>query len=59
MEPQIWHVEPANDLKAHVIKGTNCHCKPRVDVQPNGAKIVIHNSYDGRELYETDEPKGH
>jgi len=59
MEPEIWHVEPSNDLKEHVTKGLNCHCKPAIDVQPNGSKLVIHNAYDGREFDELEKTVGH
>ena len=39
------HVYPANDLREHLL--INCWCGPADD---DG--IVVHNSLDGRELYE-------
>ena len=57
-----WHVEqglagnddvdvmPVNDLREH-IPGTHCPCKPTIEIV--GANLVIiHNSWDGRELIE-------
>ena len=46
-----WHVLPVNDFKTHK-EDENCHCKPRVEVVENGNKVIVHNSYDGRELNE-------
>lgn len=45
-----WHVTPVNDEKEHVEDGENCHCCPRVQVFENGTRLVVHRSYDGREL---------
>ncbi len=49
-QPEEWedlHVIPLDDLLPHD-DGTECHCKPRIEV--HGAKlIIIHNAYDGRE----------
>lgn len=44
------HVVPINDLREHVIDGTTCWCKPRVDEEMDN--LVIHNSMDERESYE-------
>ncbi len=44
------HVTPINDLKPHE-ESTTCECCPRVEFE-NGEMIVIHNSFDGRELLE-------
>jgi hypothetical protein len=41
------HVEPSNDLRQHVWNGDPCPCMPR---EVDG--VVIHNSYDGREVGE-------
>ena len=49
-----WHVLPTNDLKEHE-ETEYCHCKPKVEVMENGNRIIIHNSYDGREIVETTE----
>ena len=43
-------VMPVNDLREH-IPGEHCPCKPTVEIV--GANLVIiHNSWDGRELIE-------
>jgi hypothetical protein len=42
------HVYPVNDLREHSV--TNCWCEP---VDDDG--IMVHNSLDGRELYERGE----
>jgi hypothetical protein len=44
------HVIPCNDLREHEYHET-CHCRPEVIVE-NNCKIVIHHSYDKRELRE-------
>lgn len=43
------HVVPVNDTHEHDLT-LNCWCKPKVD---DG--VVIHNSFDGRELFERGE----
>ena len=44
------HVLPVNDLKHHT-ENTTCECSPKVE-HINGNMVVIHNSYDGREIIE-------
>lgn len=44
------HVVPQDDLKPHAL-GTLCWCRPRT----TDDDIVVHNSMDGREHYETGE----
>ena len=51
MRSKDIHVSPADDLKKHIIKGTNCHCKPTIKVV-GAVLIIIHNSYDHREIIE-------
>lgn len=51
----VWHVYPVNDLKEHDTESPACHCNPTVELQDNGGLVVIHNSYDGRELKERNE----
>ncbi len=47
------HVYPLNDLREHNIDGTACHCRPTHKWDdPLGEVIIIHNSYDLRELHE-------
>ena len=48
---QVW---PVDDLKPHVVNGGRCWCHPKYDEQDD---IVIHNSMDGREKFETGERK--
>ena len=54
---ETWHVTPINDLKPHTETGERCKCEPRIEVEENGNKLVVHNAYDGREFYETKEIK--
>lgn len=46
------HVYPVDDLMPHIYTRA-CWCKPRLEeVEDSDAKVVIHNSADGREGYE-------
>ena len=47
----IFDVVPVNDLRDHEEGTGRCWCRPRVE-EEDGATIVVHNSMDGRELYE-------
>mgnify|MGYP003402519020 FL=1 len=42
------HIIPINDLREHE-ELTTCDCSPKVEFE-NGEMIIIHNSFDGREL---------
>ena len=53
----VYHVMPNNDVKDHSYH--NCWCEPRIELQQNGGEIVVHNSADGREFFETDILEGH
>ncbi len=45
-----WHVYPINDLRDHDVEGgVGCWCKPLEDEEG----IIVHNSMDRREGYET------
>lgn len=46
----MYNILPINDLKEHVDDST-CKCNPKV-IFENGEMIVIHNSFDGREIRE-------
>lgn len=48
-ERPVHVVVPVNDLRAHVIHSELCPCMPLM--QEDG-HLVIHNSYDGREVGE-------
>lgn len=56
MHGQFTHVYPINDLREHVVDGPDCWCKPQWDEEHD---ILIHNSLDQREKYETGELKEH
>lgn len=58
----IWHVSPVDDLREHDTTGGTrcaCWCKPRIEECENvaGGYVVVHNSMDRREEYETGERK--
>jgi hypothetical protein len=49
------HVYPLDEEKLHIVSGptsgVDCPCKPRVEME-GGSLIVIHNSFDHREIVE-------
>ena len=46
------HVVPNNDVRFHVVvQGMGCACEPEL-WQQEGLPVVVHNSFDGRELVE-------
>ena len=47
----IWHILPINDIDTHEELST-CKCEPKVDVLDVGDMMIIHNSFDGREIIE-------
>jgi hypothetical protein len=48
------HVYPLNDLKEHDTsnKGNTCDCNPKIVIKDYHEILVVHNSYDGREVVE-------
>jgi len=52
---ETYHTLPVNDIAGHD-ESENCPCKPRIVLIGNG-KLVIHNSWDGREAFEMKETK--
>ena len=44
------HIMPCSDLLEHTYVA--CKCNPKIEDTWNGGKIIIHNSFDGRELLE-------
>jgi len=52
----VNHVYPLNDLRDHIVEGRDCWCHPEYDEEHD---VLIHNSLDGREKYETGELKEH
>lgn len=50
----VYHVVPTNDLREHSCDVTvPCWCKP--ETTEDG--VIVHNSMDGREKFETGERK--
>ena len=55
----IVHVYPTNDLKPHnLVMGALCGCEPVTQLEFDDdhncvGVVVVHNSYDGREFFET------
>lgn len=47
----IIHIIPLNDLKDHIDSST-CECNPKSEILDNGDIMIIHNSYDKREVIE-------
>ena len=47
----IYHITPINDLEEHE-ENSSCKCVPKDEVQDSGDLLVIHNSFDRRELLE-------
>ena len=46
----MYNILPTNDLKEHTEDST-CECNPKI-IFENGEMIIVHNSYDKRELVE-------
>ena len=47
----IRHLIPLDDSKDHIAQ-TYCDCSPKVEEQPDGSLLVIHNSFDDRLIME-------
>lgn len=45
----IYHILPTNDCDSHS-EGMECKCKPDVIQFEGGIILVVHNSFDGREI---------
>ena len=55
----IYHIHPVDDLREHVVeKGQNCWCSPTIKYEGD-TLIIVHNSLDEREKYETGQRKPH
>jgi hypothetical protein len=46
------HVYPLNGLRTHDTESRECSCGPKVEVYSFGQAVIVHNSYDGREITE-------
>lgn len=58
---EIYHVSPIDDLRPHLTTkysetGELCWCRPEVQ-ELEDRTLIIHNSMDGREQFETGERK--
>ncbi len=53
-EAPIHHIYPIGDLREHDTYGRTCWCNPKYD-QEHG--LIVHNSADGREDFETGKRK--
>jgi hypothetical protein len=47
----IWHLLPKDDLEEH-LENSTCKCLPIAEVLENGDIMIIHNSFDKREIIE-------
>jgi hypothetical protein len=58
-EQNIIHCVPNNDLREHITgKAVTCWCQPEIQTAIDvDGYIVVHNSLDGREKYESGERK--
>lgn len=62
LDSMWYHIYPVNDLHEHITSAMegvdlmSCPCKPTFDAEHN---TIIHNSFDGREQYETGERAPH
>lgn len=46
------HCYPLNDLQPHATDGLPCPCGPTKETVEGGGVVMIHNSFDGREILE-------
>ena len=47
------HIIPLNDMQEHITRDETCPCKPELSEAGN----IVHNAFDGREVYERGEKK--
>ena len=47
----MLNILPINDLEEHEETST-CKCEPSIEILEDGELMIIHNSFDGRELVE-------
>lgn len=45
-------VYPEADIFPHDAESEACPCNPTVEFIPHGRKLIVHNSFDGREILE-------
>jgi hypothetical protein len=52
-EENVVHVVPINDLREHSIDARfPCECLPEEQFVEGGGVVIVHNSWDGREITE-------
>jgi hypothetical protein len=56
MKKEIFHVLPINDVDEHD-ESKFCKCHPKTEIQENGGRLIVHNSFDRREYFEDDNKK--
>lgn len=49
-------VIPIDDTVTHKDFDTKCDCNPKLTTTDSGELLLIHNSFDGREQFEIDNP---
>jgi hypothetical protein len=49
----VYHVQPIDDLREHE-DSAQCWCRPSVEEEEEGT-LIVHNSMDGREAFESGE----
>lgn len=47
----IYHIYPENDPQEHNLEAASCSCIPKIMFE-EGDMLIIHNSFDGREILE-------
>ncbi len=53
MDDEVFHVYPVNDTYPHRLEGFKCACKP----EQHELGFILHNSFDGREDFESGKRK--
>lgn len=55
---EIWHWIPKDSSQEHRTEQEKpCGCATVTKIQPTGGVVIVHNSWDGRELIEPDARK--
>ena len=47
----IHHIYPVNDTQQHDLEAVGCVCAPKIMFE-EGDMLIVHNSFDGREIIE-------
>lgn len=47
----MYHIYPENDKQEHDLEAAGCSCVPKIMFE-EGDMLIVHNSYDGREIIE-------